>query len=125
MGKEFKGADFFACRCATAPRMERINADPIICVMRWVARRCGRMHQGAMRLDTRRLATHPLDTDFTGERGYRENVKAVLSSPHSLVKRIVYWGSTTIRHHPRCHKAHSADVPAPHPIASEAKENPR
>ena len=30
MGKEFKGADFFACRYATAPRMERINADPYL-----------------------------------------------------------------------------------------------
>ena len=34
MGNEFKGADFFACRYATAPRMEWINADPIW-VMRW------------------------------------------------------------------------------------------
>ncbi len=31
MGKEFKGADFFACRYATAPRMEGINADSYSC----------------------------------------------------------------------------------------------
>ena len=51
MGKEFKGADFFACRCATAPRMEWINADPYLCWL--LARGWGRMHQGAERLDAR------------------------------------------------------------------------
>ena len=68
MGKEFKGADLFACRYATAPRMGRINADSI-CVMRWVARRWGRMHLGAMRLDARRLAAHSLLIRISRENG--------------------------------------------------------